>query len=156
MRYIHWSGCPLRPRCMTVRSGSRLQEMKPKASTAKKITAFRMSSYSGRLIWSQLACFVLALVVFTLPLAGIGVARAAILTPLATELVPLDTSLQSPPSAQLDLPSLLASRLVLGSLPLSVFGQHADNKGRIHNLISFGFPDSRSIDAPNGRSPPSH
>ena len=147
----HW-----RPSDVTVRSGSWLQPMKPKASTAKKIAAFRMPPYTRRPICSQLGCLVLALAVLTLPLAGIRFERAPILTPIATELVPLATSLQSPPSSPVDLPSLLApARLVLGPLPSAVFGPNADSKGLIHNLTSFGFPDSRPIDIPNGRSPPS-
>jgi len=100
---------------------------------------------------------VLALAALALPLAGVSIDRAPILAPLATELVPLGTSLQSPPSSHLDLPSLLApARLDLGPLPSAVFGPNVDSKGRIHSLASFGFPDSRSIDLPNGRSPPSN
>jgi hypothetical protein len=129
--------------------------MKPKASTAKRIAAFRMPSYTRRPICSQLGCLVLALAVLALPLAG-SIERAPILTPLATELVPLSTSLQSPPSSHLALSSFLApARFVLGPLPSAVFESDADSKGRIHNLTSFGFPDSRAIDIPNGRSPPS-
>lgn len=91
-----------------------------------------------------------------LPLAGIRFDRAPLLTPLAAELVPLGTSLQSPPSGPLDLPSLLApARLVLGLLPSADFEPNADCKGQIRNLTSLGFPDSRAIDIPNGRSPPS-
>jgi hypothetical protein len=132
--------------------------MKPKASTATKIiAAFRMSSYTRRPMCSQLASLALALAVLALPLAGIRIERAPILTPLATELVPLGTSLQSPPSSPLDLPSFLApARLDLGPLPSAVFGPNADSKGRVHSLASFGFPDSRAIDIPNGRSPPSY
>jgi hypothetical protein len=116
-----------------------------------------MFPYSRRLVCSQLGCLVLAVAVLALPLAGISIERAPILTPLAAELVPLGTNLQLPPSGHLDLPSLIAPvRLVLGPLPLAAFGPNADSKGRIHNLTSFGFPDSRSIDLPNGRSPPSH
>jgi hypothetical protein len=129
--------------------------MKPKASTAKKIAAFRMSSYSRRSFRSQLGCFVLALVVLALPLAGISVASVPILTPIATELVPLGTNLQSAPSSHLNLPPFLApARLVLGPLPFTAFEPNADCKARIR-LTSFDFPDSRSIDVPNGRSPPS-
>jgi hypothetical protein len=130
--------------------------MKPKASAAKQIAAFRMPSYTRRPICSQLGCLVLALAMLALPLAGFRVERAPILTPLASELVPLGTSLQSPPAGPLDLPSFLApARLVLGPLPPAVFEPNADSKGRIHNLPNFGFPDSRAIDIPNGRSPPS-
>jgi hypothetical protein len=99
---------------------------------------------------------VLTLAVLALPLAAIRFERAPILTPLATELVPLGTSLQSPPSDPLDLPLFLApARLVLGFLPSAGFGPNAESKGQIRNLTSLGFPDSRAIDIPNGRSPPS-
>jgi hypothetical protein len=115
-----------------------------------------MPPYTRRPIGSQLGFLLIALTVLALPLAGIKIERAPILTPLATELVPLGTSLQSPPSTHLDLPSFLApSRLVLGPLPSAIFGTHSDGKGRIHNLTSFGFSDSHAIDIPNGRSPPS-
>jgi hypothetical protein len=97
---------------------------------------------------------VLALTVLALPLAGIKVECAPILTPLATELVPLGTSLQSPAKGSPHLPSLLApSRLVLA--PSAIFATNADRKGRIHNLTNLGFPELRALDIPNGRSPPS-
>jgi len=116
-----------------------------------------MSSYIRRPICSQLGRLVLALVVLALPLAGLSVARTPILAPLATELVPLGASLQSPPSGNLDLLSFIApARLVLGPLPLAPFGPNTDYNGRLHNFANVGFPDSRSIDVPNGRSPPSH
>jgi hypothetical protein len=92
-----------------------------------------------------------------LPLAGISIERAPILAPLATKLVPLGTAVQSPPSGHSDLPSLLApARLVLGPLPPAVFGPNADAESRIHNLPSFGLPESPSVEVPHGRSPPSH
>jgi|HubBroStandDraft_1064217.scaffolds.fasta_scaffold129627_3 hypothetical protein len=116
-----------------------------------------MSRYTRRLVCSQLGCLLLALAVLALPLAGVRIERAPILTPLATELVPLGTSLQSPPSSHFALPSFLApTRLDLAPLPSVVFGPNADSKGQIRNLTSFGFPDSRTIDLPNGRSPPSN
>src|SRR6266851_8327861 len=107
IRYTHWSGRPSGPRCVTVPSGFRLQQMKPRASTASKIAAFRMPPYTRRPICSQLGFLVLALTVLALPLVGVKVERAPILTPLATELVPLGTSLESPASTPLDLSSLL-------------------------------------------------
>jgi hypothetical protein len=115
-----------------------------------------MPPYTQRPIRSQLGFLVLALTVLALPLAGIKVERAPILTPLATDLVPLGTSLQSPPSGSPDLPSFLApSRLVLGPLPSMIFGTHGDGRGRIHNLTNLGFLELRALDIPNGRSPPS-
>ena len=113
-----------------------------------------MPPYIRRPICSQLGFLVLALTVLALPLAGIRVERAPILTPLATELVPLGTSLESPPSGSPHLPSFLApSRLVLA--PSAIFGPNADSKGRIDKLTSFAFCDSHAVDIPNGRSPPS-
>ena len=137
-------------------SGPRLQEMKPKASTARKIVAFRMPPYTRRSICSQLGCLVLALALLALPLGGTGTERAPILTPLATELVPLGTSLQSPPTNLLYLPSFAApARLVLGPLPSTVLAPNPDTDGRVHTITSLGFADSRAIDSPHGRSPPS-
>jgi len=115
-----------------------------------------MPLYTLRSSCSQLGCLVLTLALLAFPLAGTKPERAPILIPLATQLVPLGTSLQSPPSSHLDLPSFLApARLVLGPLPSAVFGPIAESNGRIHNLTSFGFLDSHAIDIPNGRSPPS-
>jgi hypothetical protein len=130
--------------------------MKPKASAAKKIAAFRMPSYTRHSICSQLYCLALTVVLLALPLAGIRIERAPILTPLATELVPLGTSLQSPPASLFHLSSFAApARLVLGPLPSAAFAANADSDGQIQNIASLGFPDSRAIDIPNGRSPPS-
>jgi hypothetical protein len=99
---------------------------------------------------------VLTLAVLALPMAGIAQERAPILTPLATELVPLGTSLQSPPAGRLHPPSFLApGRLVLGPLRSASFRPNAHSSGRIRGITSPGFPDSHAIDIPNGRSPPS-
>jgi hypothetical protein len=115
-----------------------------------------MPPYTRRPIGSQLGFLLIALTVLALPLAGIKVERTPILTPLATELVPLGTSLELPPSGSPNLPSFLAPvRLVLGPLPSAIFGTNPNNKGQIHNLRTFGFSDSQAIDIPNGRSPPS-
>ena len=98
----------------------------------------------------------LALAVLALPFAGIRIERAPILTPLATELVPLGMSLESPPATRFHLPSLVApARLVLGPLPLATLAPNPDSDGRVHNITRPGFPDSGAIDHPNGRSPPS-
>jgi hypothetical protein len=115
-----------------------------------------MFPYSRRSVYSQLGCLVLALAVFAIPLAGISLESAPILTPLATELVPLGTSLQSPPNSHFDFSSFLApGRPVLGPLSSAVFEPNAGRKSRIHNRASLGFPNSRAIDIPHGRSPPS-
>jgi hypothetical protein len=116
-----------------------------------------MFSYNRRLIRAQLACLVLALALLALPLTGITIERAPILTPLATELVSLGTSLQSPPSSPFLRTSLMApARLVLGPLPSAVLEADADSKGRLRKKTSHTFPDSRAIEIPNGRSPPSN
>lgn len=129
--------------------------MKLKTITARKIAAFRMPVYTLRLICSQLGYLVLTLALLALPMAGTAQERAPILTPLATELVPLGMSLQSPPTGHLHLPSLLArARLVLGP-PSAVLGANADSNGRLGSVTSLGFPDSRALDSPHGRSPPS-
>jgi hypothetical protein len=115
-----------------------------------------MIPYIRRPICSQLACLVLALAILAFPLASIRVGRAPLLIPLATDLVPLGTNLQLPPSGHLATPSFLTSpRLVLGPLPSTVFGLDPDCNGGIHKFAIRGFPDSRTIDLPNGRSPPS-
>jgi hypothetical protein len=116
-----------------------------------------MFSYNRRLFRAQLACLVLALALLALPLTGITVDRTPILTPLATELVPLGTSLQSPPSSPFLPTSFMApARLVLGPLPSAVFEAGPDSKGRLRKNTSHTFPDSRAIEIPNGRSPPSN
>jgi hypothetical protein len=114
-----------------------------------------MVSYNRRLIRAQLGCLVLAVTMFALPLAGIRVAPAPILTPLNTELVPLGTNLQSTPNSPLDRTSFVSpSRLVLRPLP-SVIVPNVDSNGRIRNITNLGFANSHAIDIPNGRSPPS-
>src|SRR5260370_6268312 len=58
-------------------------------------------------------------------------------TPLATELVPLGTSLESPPAVRLHLPSLLAPvRLALGPLPSAVRSEEHTSELQSHlNLV---------------------
>src|ERR1700674_1190171 len=125
--------------------------MKPKASTARKIEAFRMAPYTARLTCSQLGCLVLTLALLALPLAGTAQEPAPILIPLATELVPLGTSLESPPAGHFSQPSFVApARLVLGPPPISAFGPNAGSKGRTSNITSLGFPDSCAKDLPHG------
>ena len=96
------------------------------------------------------------LVLVALPLAGTTAERASILTPLNTELVPLGTSLQSPPSNLFHLPSFVAAaKLVLGPLPSAVFAPNPESDSRLQNIGSLGFSDSLATDNPNERSPPS-
>jgi hypothetical protein len=129
--------------------------MKHKASAAKKIAAFRMASYIVRPLCAQLWPLVLALSILALPLAGLTRQQPSILTPLATELVQLGTSIQAPAVAPFQLHVLLAtSRIVFGIL---IAGYLASNPGRkrvgiitIAALVSFG-----ALESPTGRSPPS-
>jgi len=97
-----------------------------------------------------------ALALLALPLAGTKAQATPILAPLATDLVPLGTSVQAPPAILSPLPSLVApARLVLGPLPSAVFAPTPKRGDRLQHLTSRGFTTSGAIDSPNGRSPPS-
>ena len=98
----------------------------------------------------------LTLALLAFPLAGIRIERAPILTSLATELVPLGTSLRSPLDSPIHVPSfVVAAKLVLGPLPSAALEANVDGNGRIQSIASPCFPDSDSIGSPLGRSPPS-
>src|SRR5208283_4150525 len=115
-----------------------------------------MPSYTRRTICPQLCCLVLTVALLVLPLAGVRVESAPILSPLVTELVPLGASLRSPPASQFPPPSFAAlGRLLLGPLPRASLVPSAGSNGRIHNITSPGFADSRASDHPHGRAPPS-
>ena len=102
-----------------------------------------MSPYTRRSIVAQLYCLALTLALLALPLAGIVPEHAPILTPLATELVPLGTSLQLPPTNPFHLPSLEApARLVLGPSPSPAIALNPDSDGRLQKVASRGFSDS--------------
>jgi hypothetical protein len=95
--------------------------------------AFRISPYSARAICSQLFCLALTLLIAALPLAGLKLERAPILTPSGEEPVPLDTSLQLPSGSSFHLPSLETSgRLVLGPLPSLVLALVFRGDSRLH------------------------
>jgi hypothetical protein len=82
----------------------------------------------------------LALALIALPSAGMRAERAPILTPLATELVPLGMSLQAPPASLLHVPSFVAAaKLVLGPLPAALEA-NPDGNGRLQNIASLGLP----------------
>ena len=122
---------------------------------ARKITAFRMPPYSARAICSQLFCLALTLLIAALPLAGLKLELAPILTPLGAEPVPLDTSLQLPSGSSFHLPSLGTSgRLVLGPLPSLVLALVFRGDSRLH-VTSSGFRIRGATQRPSGRSPPS-
>jgi hypothetical protein len=160
-RYPRLSDIPIgqgsgQPLCLTVLSSSKLQRMKPKATAAETVAAFRLALCTRRPVCSQLACLVLALSVLVLPLGGAGHERAPILKPLATEFVPLGTSLESPPTGIFDLPSFLAApRPVLALLLSGARGPNADSNGRLYSVTKLVFCGSCPRDNPNGRSPPS-
>jgi hypothetical protein len=117
--------------------------------------AFRMPLYSARAICSQLFCLALTLFIAALPLAGLKLERAPILTPLGAEPVPLDTSLQLPSGSSFHLPSLGTSgRLVLGPLPSLVLALVFRGDSRLH-VTSSGFRIRGATQRPSGRSPPS-
>jgi len=103
----------------------------------------------------QVCSLAIALALLALPLAGIEVKHGPILTPLATELVPLGTSLQAPLANPFQPPSLVApARPVLGPSPSEAFAPNPDGGHHTPNITSIGFTNSGTIDRPNGRSPP--
>lgn len=130
--------------------------MKQKASTSKRLSAFRMPPYSRHSIFAQLSCFVLTLVLLALPLAGVAPKRAPVLLPLATKLVPLGANLQAPLSIPVNPTVFVASaRIVLGPLPSEAFKSRSDGHSRLQDIGCVRLPDSGVIEIPNGRSPPS-
>jgi hypothetical protein len=120
------------------------------------MSPYTRRSIRSQLCCSQLCCLALALALLALPLAGITADPAPILKPLATQLVPLGTSLQSVPSRPFQVPSFVApAKLVLGPLPSAAFAANADTDGRFQNITSDDVHDSDAVDNPHGRSPPS-
>jgi hypothetical protein len=130
--------------------------MKHKASAAKKmVVVFRMASYIARPICAQLGPLVLALSICALPLAGVTHQQFSILTPLATELVPLGTSIQAAPVAAFQLPALLAaSRIVLGILIAGFLATNLRGSKRFAIITIAGLVNFGAIESPTGRSPP--
>lgn len=115
-----------------------------------------MVSFSARLIYARLCPLVLALSLLALPLAGIIHEQPSILTPLATALVPLGASLQSPSVAPFQLPALLAaSRIVLGILIAGVLAFNLSGSKRFGIVTIAGVVNFGAIESPTGRSPPS-
>jgi hypothetical protein len=114
-----------------------------------------MPPYNPRTICSQLLCLTLTVALLAVPLVGTGNERAPILIPLATELVPLSTSLQSPPVSPFRLPSFATGgKLVLGPLPSPALSLSLDSHVGLR-ITSPSFRDRRASDKPVGRSPPS-
>jgi hypothetical protein len=137
-------------------AGLGLQPMKVNAIVVRKIAVLRMSPYTLRRIGSQLCALTLTLAFFALPSAGIETPRAPILRPLATNLVPLDSGLQSQPAVLLfQHPSVVTrARLALGYVYSLEWAFNPTSGGMVHVRVA-GFSDSRVTDTPNGRSPPS-
>jgi len=114
-----------------------------------------MPRYTPRIVASQLGFVALALALLVLPLAGIRVERAPILAPLATELVPMGASLQSPPANLFRLSNLVVPAKLVVAPPFSaVLAFNADCDGGAHSITIVRFADSLTTDNPNGRSPP--
>jgi hypothetical protein len=129
--------------------------MKLKVSVAKNLVGSGERLDIPRSIGSQLCCLILAAVLLALPLAGTRIERTPVLAPLVTELVPLGTSLRSPPANLYRLCNLLNPvRQVLGTLSPATVAATADHGRRIQHLATVGFAGSLTTDNPNGRSPP--
>ncbi|HKM99120.1 MAG TPA: hypothetical protein VJX23_01290 [Candidatus Binataceae bacterium] len=129
--------------------------MELKASAMSKIAAFRMVPYTCRRIRSQLCSLVVALAFVALPMAGVEAAPAPILTPLATQLVPLGTGLESPPAVPFEVPAFAApAKTVLGLLTPAALEPEREIGGRPISFTLARPADSDLADAPHGRSPP--
>jgi hypothetical protein len=128
--------------------------MNAKASAVRKIVAFRTPSYNRSSFSAQLLCSLLTLALLALPIAGSRPEHSRVLTPLATALVPLDASVQSPPCPLPQIPSMLVSgRIVLGSPPspaILISSNHAS--GVWIPILRISDPDA--LESPNVRSPP--
>jgi len=114
-----------------------------------------MFSYTARSFHSQLCCLAVILALLALPLTGNGTERSPILSAMATHLVPLDASLQSPPDGEFAPPSLATCAKSISLLPpLLALAAYRPSEPRRqtdeHFLASSGI-----IQIPNGRSPPS-
>jgi hypothetical protein len=157
-RFLRGTGVALRVArigCETLLIDCQSQPMKTNTNAAWKIVTFQMARCAQRSICSRLGCLILTVPLLVLPLRGIEYKPAPLLTPLVTELVPLGTSLESPPASSLHLLSFLASaRLVLGPVPSAAFGLKAEGNGQLCSVTGRGFLDPRSVDTPHGRSPP--
>jgi hypothetical protein len=106
-------------------------------------------------MYSQLCALVLALSLVALPLAGVEIQETQILAPLAMELVPLGSTLQSQPGCLLQHPSAVAPpRLILGTARLLEHIFVPAYRNMLQARVR-GFSDPRAIDTPKGRSPPS-
>jgi hypothetical protein len=114
-----------------------------------------MPPYTRRWLCSQLCALTLALSLVALPLAGVEIQETPILAPLAMELVPLGSTLQSQPGCVLQHPSAVAPpRLILGNARLLMQIFIPTHRNMLQARVP-GFSDPRAIHTPKGRSPPS-
>lgn len=113
-----------------------------------------MPPYTRRWIHSQLCALTLALSLVALPLVGVEIQANPILAPLAIELVPLGSTLQSQPNGTFQHPSAVAPpRLILGHSRWHAQAFIPANRGMLHAIVA-GFCDPQIIKSPKGRSPP--
>jgi hypothetical protein len=118
-----------------------------------KIAAFRMTPYIQRFGWSQVCCLIFTLAVFSLPLAGKEATQTPILIPLATKLVPLGTSLESPQEIVFQLSELVSpGKVLLG--PLAKFGVEPNAGAGAEGIPVVGWAGLGQFDFPRSRSPP--
>jgi hypothetical protein len=111
-----------------------------------------MGSYIQCLGWPQVCSLIVTLAVFSLPLAGRDATQTPILIPLATKLVPLGTSLESPPVV-FQFPELAGSaKIPFGPLPR--VGFEPNIRAGAPNIPVVRLTDLGQIDVPHGRSPP--
>ncbi|MGO9452091.1 MAG: hypothetical protein ACLQDV_13780 [Candidatus Binataceae bacterium] len=114
-----------------------------------------MVRYTYRRVFTQLCSLAVVLAFLALPMAGVDAAPAPILTPLATQLVPLGASLESPPAVPFDVPAFAApAKVVLGLLIPAALEPQRETGGRAFNFAAACLADSNLVDAPRGRSPP--
>jgi hypothetical protein len=115
----------------------------------------RIPSYICRSICYQLCCVLLTLPLLVLPLAAAEPVVAQILTPLATDLVPLGSSIQSSPATPLQIPQWVApARHLMGPPPAALFKLKPE-AGRRADTESPDLYPADASDSPHGRSPPS-
>jgi hypothetical protein len=113
-----------------------------------------MPPYTRRWIYSQLWRLVLALSLVALPLASVEIRGEQILTPLALELVPLGSAIQSPPGCALQHPSaVVPPRLILGHTWLVGQIFVPTQRGMLPAKVP-AFSQALAINTPKGRSPP--
>src|SRR5262249_49496127 len=134
--------------------GAPSQAMQQKINASNSPFSVRMTPYSGPYGLAQLFCTILSLVLLAPPLGGVSPKPFLILIPLATDLVPLGTDLQSPPAPGIDAQAFATSgRIVLGPIPSESSTQSPAGHPAAED-VGVGLPDSDLTDRPTGRAPP--